>query len=349
MATFARYKKKDGTLSYTGQIRIRRKGKIVHSEAFTHTKLAVVKAWAKKREAELAEPGAIEAMNQTVTVREVLSWYLEFSERAGRSKASTINFLMGQDIADLDAYRLTVDDCIAHAQSRKPAKPPTILQDFIWLRLAMNAYRVAKAVPVASQRVEDAMTLLKASRAIAEPEKRTRRPTIDELDRILAYFSRGDGRAEIPMTDIVLFALFSGRREAEICRLRREDRDGDRILVRDMKHPRGVRDTWVYLTDEAMRILDRQPEGPVYFPYNPRSVGAAFQRARNFLEIDGLRFHDLRHDCASRLFELGWDIPRVAQVTGHQSWTTLQRYVHLRDRGITDKYAGWHWRPTDRG
>jgi len=345
MATISKYKKKDGALSYTGQIRIRRKGVIIHTEAFTHTKLAIVKAWAKKREAELAEPGAIEAMSQSITVGQVLRWYLDFSERAGRSKASTINFLMGQGIASLDAYRLTVDDCIAHAQSRKPAKPPTILQDFIWLRLAMNAYRVAKSAPVASQSVEDAMTLLKASRAISEPMKRTRRPALGELDRLMDYFTRGDGRADIPMGEVMLFALFSGRREAEICRLRREDRDGDRILVRDMKHPKGVRDTWVYLTDEAIAIIDRQPGGALYFPYNPRSVSAAFQRARNFLEIDGLRFHDLRHECASWLFELGWDIPRVAQVTGHQSWATLQRYVHLRDRGVTDKYAGWRWRP----
>lgn len=346
MATFSKYKKKSGAISYTAQIRIKRGGKVVHSESFTAPKLSIAKAWAKKREAELAEPGAIEALSFAVTVGEVLRWYLAFSEKAGGTKSTAIEYLRKQPIAELDAVKLTVDDCLTHAKDRKPASPATILQDFIWLRLAMNSYRVAKAAPVAAQSVEDAIILLRASRAIAEPKKRDRRPTVDELSQILDYFDRGDARQKLPLVDLTLFALFSGRRQAEITRLRPLDRDNEKILVRDMKHPGGVRDSWVFLTDEAMAILDRQPKGEFYFPYNPRSIGAAFHRACQFLEIEGLRWHDLRHECASWLFERGWDIPRVAGVTGHQSWSSLQRYTHLRERGEHDKYANWPWRPS---
>jgi hypothetical protein len=39
------------------------------------------------------------------------------------------------------------------------------------------------------------------------------------------------------MQKIVAFALFSTRRQEEITLLRWDDLDGDRILVRDMKHP----------------------------------------------------------------------------------------------------------------
>jgi len=49
----------------------------------------------------------------------------------------------------------------------------------------------------------------------------------------------------------------------------------------------------------------------------------------------------LRHDGVSRLFELGWNIPHVAAVSGHRSWSSLKRYTHLRQAG--DKYAGWPW------
>ncbi|TIN81271.1 tyrosine-type recombinase/integrase, partial [Mesorhizobium sp.] len=52
-------------------------------------------------------------------------------------------------------------------------------------------------------------------------------------------------------------------------------------------------------------------------------------------------FHDLRHEGISRLFELGWNIPHVAAVSGHRSWTNLKRYTHIRQRA--DKYAGWEW------
>lgn len=341
MATFSKYKKKNGSISYTAQIRIKREGKVVHSESFTAPKLSTAKAWASRREGQLAEPGAIERLAMKVTVGEVLRWYAGFSENAGRTKSDAIAALQNRDIAELDAIKLTVDDCLEYAASRKPAKPATIYQDFIWLRLAMNSYRVAKDAPVASQKVEDAIILLKASKAIAEPDKRDRRPTLGEVNALLAFFDNQDGRAQIPMSEIVLFAIFSARRLGEICRIRQADRDGERVLVRAMKHPRQVRDTWVFLTDEAMAILDRQPKGEYWFPYNSRSVSAAFNRACKMCGITGLRFHDLRREGASRLFELGWDIPRVAGVTGHQSWSSLQRYVHLRDRGVKDKYLNW--------
>jgi len=74
-----------------------------------------------------------------------------------------------------------------------------------------------------------------------------------------------------------------------------------------------------------------------------KAISASFTRACKFLKIDGLTFHDLRHEAASRLFEQGWQIPRVAEVTGHRSWASLQRYTHLRQTG--DKFAGWKWLP----
>lgn len=56
--------------------------------------------------------------------------------------------------------------------------------------------------------------------------------------------------------------------------------------------------------------------------------------------LDDLRFHDLRHEGISRLFEMGWNVPHVAAVSGHRSWISLKRYTHVRETG--DKYVGWH-------
>jgi integrase len=148
------------------------------------------------------------------------------------------------------------------------------------------------------------------------------------------------------MVELILFALFSGRRVDEITRLRWADLEGDRILVREMKHPRQLVDTWVFLTDRALAIIARQPrEGELIFPFNSKSISGAFTRMCQYLGIEDLHFHDLRHECASWLFELGLDIPRVAGITGHRSWASLQRYTHLRDREPVDKYAGWRWLP----
>ena len=57
-----------------------------------------------------------------------------------------------------------------------------------------------------------------------------------------------------------------------------------------------------------------------------------------------LHFHDLRHDGVSRLFEMDWDIPRVASVSGHRDWNSMRRYTHLKGNG--DPYKNWSWLET---
>ena len=102
----------------------------------------------------------------------------------------------------------------------------------------------------------------------------------------------------------------------------------------------------VALPPEALALiaLRRNPDGTTpakgaIFPHNPESVSSSFTKACQILGIEDLHFHDLRHDGISRLFELGWTIPRVANVSGHRTWSSLKRYTHMRQTG--DKYAGW--------
>lgn len=80
----------------------------------------------------------------------------------------------------------------------------------------------------------------------------------------------------------------------------------------------------VPLLGEAWDIAMRQPRGGEFiFPYNSTSVTAGFQRVRTALGIEDLRYHDLRREGASRLFEAGFSIEEVAQVTGHRSLNIL--------------------------
>ena len=93
---------------------------------------------------------------------------------------------------------------------------------------------------------------------------------------------------------------------------------------------------------ELARIIDAMPgKADEIFPYDASSISASFTRACQLLEIDDLHFHDLRHEGISRLFEMGWNIPHVATVSGHRSWASLKRYSHIKQRG--DKYKDWKW------
>ncbi|MCV5779238.1 tyrosine-type recombinase/integrase, partial [Escherichia coli] len=68
-----------------------------------------------------------------------------------------------------------------------------------------------------------------------------------------------------------------------------------------------------------------------------------FQRVRNALGIEDLRYHDMRREGASRLFEAGFIIEEVAQVTGHRSLNVLwQVYAELFPKSLHEKYDALH-------
>jgi integrase len=144
--------------------------------------------------------------------------------------------------------------------------------------------------------------------------ERDRRPTLDELGKLMTHYQdmQARRRSVTNMLKVVGFALFSTRRLDEITRIRWADIDdaGQRVLVRDIKNPgqKIGNDVWCYLPDEVWQILQSMPKtGDEIFPYSPESISNSWAKACRFLGIADLRFHDLRHEGVSRLFEMGWD------------------------------------------
>lgn len=55
-------------------------------------------------------------------------------------------------------------------------------------------------------------------------------------------------------------------------------------------------------------------------------------------KCDGLRFHDLRHEATSRLFErTTMTEMKIAKITGHRDMKSLQRYANLRASSLADE------------
>jgi len=53
--------------------------------------------------------------------------------------------------------------------------------------------------------------------------------------------------------------------------------------------------------------------------------------------MKSIRFHDLRHEATSRLFERGLNVIEVARITGHVTLSMLDRYTHLDVQGLVQK------------
>ena len=73
------------------------------------------------------------------------------------------------------------------------------------------------------------------------------------------------------------------------------------------------------------------------FTYSARGVSGAFLKRCRRSGIEDLRFHDLRHEATSRLFEKGLNPVEVATITGHKDPRMLMRYTHLRAEDLARK------------
>jgi len=104
MATIRTRKKADGSTSYLVQIRINRDKVTVYQESQTFVRKQAAVAWAKRRETELAEPGAIERATRVGhTVKQMIDRYLVEAEKArplGESKRRTLNAIKDSYLGD---------------------------------------------------------------------------------------------------------------------------------------------------------------------------------------------------------------------------------------------------------
>ncbi|MDR7220378.1 tyrosine-type recombinase/integrase [Aminobacter aminovorans] len=360
MGTINERKRKDGTSAYLAQIVIKRDGKIVHRDNRTFDRRQAASAWLEKRERELAKPGAIEQINAgDPTLEKVINRYIEESEKEiGKTKSQVLRAIKEFPLAKRRCSQIGSAEIVEFAQEKLATgvEPQTVGNYLSHLGSIFSIARPAWKYPLDPQAMSDAWIVLKKLGTVRKSRERDQRPTIEQLEALLTHFGERQTRRRtvVPMQKIVIFAIFSTRRQEEIIRIKWDDLDvpGKRVLVRDMKNPgeKVGNDVWCDLPQEALDVALSMPRlADEIFPYSTDAIGAAFTRACYLLGFSSsdapaeknLRFHDLRHDGVSRLFEMGLNIPHVAAVSGHRSWQSLKRYTHLRQVG--DKYAGWSW------
>lgn len=342
---------KDGSTSYKAQVRIRKGGKVLHQETQTFARKHAAVAWVKKLETELADPAGLKkALAEDPPLKDVIDRARKETKRVmSKSKINVLKMIEAHDFALKKCSQLDSAALVGFIGGLG-VSASTADNYFSHLASILKIARPAWGFPVDEQAVNDARVVMKRLGTIARSNKRDRRPTRDEMDRLMDYFSkskstRGD---TVPMTSVCLMTIYSLRRAIEICGITWSDLDidGCRVMVRDLKHPeeKAGNDTWCYLTPEALRVILAQPKvagQPRIFPHAPKSASEAFGNATLALGIEDLVLNDLRHEGASRLSEMGWTVQRVASVSGHRSWNTLKRYTHVRQTG--DKWADWEW------
>jgi len=352
-------KRADGTIAYLAKIAIMREGVVVLRESRTFDRKPAAKAWVDGREKDLAKPGALDrakADKNDPPLSAAIDRYIDESEKAiGKTKAQVLRTIKNSPLGAKKCSAVDAEALCSYVKTLDTA-PSTRGNYLSHLASIFTIARPMWKYPLDRQAMDDAQVVLRKMGIIAKSDERDRRPTLDELDKLMEHFGVIAKRraGSIPMQKIIPFAIFSTRRQDEISRIEWKDKEVGRVMVRDMKHPgeKAGNDTWCDLVPEAEQIVESMPRtGPtIFFPASAGAISAAFTRACLLLGInteempdaERLHFHDLRHEGISRLFEMGWTIPKAASVSGHRSWQSLKRYSHLRQTG--DKFANWKWK-----
>lgn len=307
--------------------------------------------WAREQETRIdaGDRGGPSAM----TVKELIAEYRKIREKSGREVLDTssehymlacLDRLLGARRVE----RLEVSHLVDFAQTRKAegAGPYTINMDISKLGTVLR-----HAGSILSLRVPDvvgtARPVLHHLKLIGGGGKRDRRPTDDELLRIIDWLENQPSPIMQRMPDVILLSALIGLRRGEAFRIAWRDMDEARrvILVRDRKDPRNKagNDQEVPLIGGALDIILRQPreEGEDrIFPFHPQTVSKYFKLACDTLSIPDLHWHDLRHEAASALAEAGWSPHEIKAVTGHRKDDHLDRYVNMDPATVARKPIG---------
>lgn len=132
----------------------------------------------------------------------------------------------------------------------------------------------------------------------------------------------------------------SGLRVSELVRLRPEDIESDRMMLR-VEEGKGRKGRYTVLSQTCLELLREywrayQPEKWVFFGRDkkrPMSIGTAqhvyYQSKEKAGITRGRGIHTLRHCFASHLLEDGVEIYTIKRWMGHSSLKTTYRYIHL--------------------
>ncbi|MDC9591787.1 site-specific integrase, partial [Xenorhabdus sp. XENO-10] len=324
----------------------------MYRENRTFGKQSHAKTWGAMRVAELEQNGIpTQSDTEDLTVGDLLYKYIndpDLGGKAGRTKKYVLDMLLDSELAKLTLSELSVSHVIEYCKQRHSTgiTPSTINHDVSYLTSVLKSAKPIYNIDYVSNPAHEARPLLTQMGLISKSQRRSRRPAQEEIDKLIDGLRKRSNRKEgkIPYEDILNFSILSCMRIGEVCKIRWDDIDEKQrsVIVRDRKDPRKKTGNHmsVPLLGEAWNIVQRQPRtSELIFPYNSKSVTTGFQIVRNALGIEDLRYHDLRREGASRLFEAGFSIEEVAQVTGHRSLNVLwQVYTELYPQSLHEKF-----------
>jgi len=271
----------------------------------TFTRISVAKKWAAGVEADMERRIHVAVPDQT-TVGELLKRYqrqISPHHKGQQVEAYRLKTLK-MHLEDLRLIHLTPKEIACYRDIRlKEVSPASLKRELTILSRVLTIASRDWGISIPQNPVK-MISLPKADKP------RTRRLEAGEKERLLQG-------ANPELNQIITLALETGMRRGEILSIKRSDIDlqNSVLFIPSTKtnEPRSIPLSTDAITSlrGQLRASQRVFGGaiPLYerplFTYTPRGLSGAFLRLCRKQKIVDLRFHDLRHEATSRLFEKG--------------------------------------------
>lgn len=319
------------------QVRVRRKGHPVLCKSFNQKKDAL--AWARDQEIALDRGHLFQ--NKTVApllLSDAIERYKEEVsrvKRGHRSEAYRLDALKRHPIAAQDMRHILSQTIADYRDARlKQVRPASVRKELYLLSSIFKR----------SEREWGYEGLANPIERVSIPSGKTNRGGRLDAETKAQLLDALEGCTHATLPNIVIVALETGMRRSEILSLTWRNIDFDR-RVAYLPHTKNGEARYIPLTERAfttIKNLARDEEK--VFPISANAVRLAWERFKKSAGIGHVRFHDLRHEAISTMFEKGLTVPEVASISGHKTPSMLFRYAHadieaVRKRMTNQKFC----------
>jgi integrase len=300
------------------QVRSRQHGSI--SKSFL--KKADAQVWAAEQE-RLMQIGEWHKDHQpNATISDLLRKYQQEvtpTKRAYQREITRINRLLSDPVATIPLNQFSSTDAVRFRDRRSVDGSRAAEYDLVILRHAWNL-----AVKEWEWKIgTNPLSLIRFPKPSAPRQRRLHHheyEMIRQESKVRAWY----------LWPVICLAIETGMRKSELLNLQWRDIYFERrqLSVSRGKNGQG---RVIPLTQCALNILYTTPRThEAVFPVSENALRLSWDRLLMAVDIKDLRFHDLRHEALSRLFEKGLSVPEVAMISGHKTVSQLFRYVHVK-------------------
>jgi integrase len=327
---------------------VRRKG---HKPTYrTFDSQAEAQKWARRVESEIDTGYYVDHSEaEQTTLREALERYrkeVAAKKKHPKQENGRIDRWLKHDLCYRTLANLKGVDFARYRDARR-AQGRAENSIRLELQLVSHLYETARK----EWGMEGLLNPLKNIRKPSASSARDRRLEAGEFEKIHGALTSSGNPFAAPAFEL---AIETSLRQGTLFGLRWEWVDIVKQLIRIPQVARGAENKGVPavlpLSKRAQNILhalhpkdehgalEKNPDGLV-FNTTANAVLCVWKRVMPIVGITNLRWHDLRHEAASRLFEKGLHPLEVASITGHKSMQMLKRYTHLKPESLVAKLS----------